>query len=176
MKKRDVHMSVENMSDEKMKNRRPSRRTLLKGAAWAAPAVTLAAATPAFAASPVEPSQDPAYFATGGRATYPTGGGTGVFTLASLDNDNNAAVMPSDTILTITPSAGANFTINSVTGGTLSGPDGNGVYTVTATASTTISEIKVNYTLGGPVGSTVTFSGASASISATASHTATVQA
>lgn len=170
-------MSVENMSDEKMKNRRPSRRTLLKGAAWAAPAVTLAAATPAFAAaSPVEPSQDPAYFATGGRATYPTGGGTGVFTLESLDNDNNAAVMSSDTILTITPSAGANFTINSVTGGTLSGPDGNGVYTVTATASTTISEIKVNYTLGGAVGSTVTFSGASASISATASHTATVQA
>lgn len=82
----------------------PSRRTIVKGAAWAAPVIAVAVATPAAAASTVNPSEELDFFITAGEVIG-TGSSNGSI------RSNGVRLSPSDPANPKTVPAGTTFTI-----------------------------------------------------------------
>jgi len=91
----------------------PSRRTLLRTAAWSVPAVSVVAAAPAFAASTVTGTIS--VVAMCGQYSNPT---------FAIVNDSSAAI-PADSTITVT-NAGT-YTFYELDGGPLVGPSGDTV-------------------------------------------------
>ena len=99
----------------------PNRRTVLKGAAWTAPAIVVATAAPAFAASQIRPAV----------TSTTTSSRSGSNVTVSSTFTNAAAIATTGLIVTyeITPLAGSTVSgpVDSITGGwTASTPTFNG--------------------------------------------------
>ncbi len=125
----------------------PSRRTLAKGAAWAAPVVAVAATAPAFAASqpPVVSGSICQLFYGGGTINYQTHS-------MYLGVKSSTGIIPAGTVLSwnICVSGGG-----SGTGGTNEVPTTN--YSATAAWTLSLSQTSGNAITGGCFTATITF-------------------
>jgi hypothetical protein len=128
--------------DEIQENLEPqgtSRRTVMKGAAWAAPVVAVAAAVPMAAASP-EPVEATAIGAT---TTSPFVNAVGLIRPFGIDDGGADAFLPDGQTFTLESSdLDFNTIVTSVTGGTLS-QVGPGEWLITPTPGTL--EVRINF-------------------------------
>lgn len=137
--------------------KRPSaikRRTLVKGAAWAAPVIAVAAATPAAAASTVEP--EPSENATSVKVTTGSAINAGAWaqgvieTIDTTTRPATPAIFPENTVITITAPEGATITIDPsdrVGVGTISG---EGTSQVVITPVPGVTTVSYYYTISSP--------------------------
>jgi len=83
----------------------PTRRTIVKGAAWAAPVIAVAVATPAAAASTTNPADEFHFFLTAGEVIG-TAESTGSYrsngVRLSPNDSTNPKIVPAGTVFTIT--------------------------------------------------------------------------
>lgn len=90
---------------ETLHTAQPSRRTIVKGAAWAAPVIAVAVATPAAAASEANPTDELDFFLTAGQVIG-TAESNGAFrsngVRLSPKDPQNPKVIPAGTTYTIT--------------------------------------------------------------------------
>lgn len=127
------------------------RRTVVKGAAWAAPVVAVAAAAPLAAASDPEP---PAATYSGGyvaSVAHTAWGTVRINGVAVIDDEELDAALPANAYYTLTPPPGVTLEIRSINQAgvaSITGPDANGAYTVYPTPGITESSVQVR--LSGP--------------------------
>jgi hypothetical protein len=129
-----------------------TRRSLVKGAAWSAPVIALAVATPAAAASTSLP---PATFAYTGGSLGVRSGNVAVFNLNGIDSEGESAALPNGSTVTVSPSPGITFVVVSYSGATMV-DNGDGTFTFTVTSSD-VSAVVIRVRPTGPVGDGIDF-------------------
>jgi len=130
------------------------RRTLVKGAAWAAPVIAVATATPLAAASTVEP--EPSENATSVRVTTGSAITAGewaqgeIQTIDTTTRPATPAVFPENTVITITAPEGATITLDTADRMGIGTIEGEGTSTVTITPVPGETTVSYYYTISIP--------------------------
>jgi len=126
----------------------PSRRTVIKGAAWSVPVVAAAVATPLAAASTTPP--EATFWATGATVSVVSGNVTN-FTVEGSDANGDLALLPAGSSVTIIPDAGVTLALVSATGiVATANPDGSITAIITGAD---VTNVRIQIRPTGPSGS-----------------------